>query len=53
MSADRQYELVYITPPETTEEALAELHQQVVDRRRSVPREDRAHRALGPPPAGL
>src|SRR5262245_5965199 len=30
MSTGRQYELVYITPPETTEEALAELHQQVV-----------------------
>jgi small subunit ribosomal protein S6 len=29
MSALRQYELVYITPPETTEEALAELHTQV------------------------
>jgi small subunit ribosomal protein S6 len=29
MSAVRQYELIYITPPETTEEALAELHQQV------------------------
>jgi small subunit ribosomal protein S6 len=29
MSAIRQYELIYITPPETTEEALAELHQQV------------------------
>ncbi|HYN08216.1 MAG TPA: 30S ribosomal protein S6 [Vicinamibacterales bacterium] len=25
----RQYELVYLTPPDTTEEALAELHQQV------------------------
>ena len=24
MSAVRQYELIYITPPETTEEALAE-----------------------------
>ncbi|MFI5178949.1 MAG: 30S ribosomal protein S6 [Vicinamibacterales bacterium] len=30
MSTVRQYELVYITPPEITEEALAELHQQVV-----------------------
>src|SRR6476646_2727533 len=30
MSNVRQYELVYIKPPETTEEALAELHQQVV-----------------------
>lgn len=29
MSAERQYELIYITPPDTTEEALAELHQQV------------------------
>jgi len=29
MSNVRQYELIYITPPETTEEALAELHQQV------------------------
>jgi small subunit ribosomal protein S6 len=29
MSAFRQYELVYITPPEITEEALAELHTQV------------------------
>lgn len=29
MSTVRQYELIYITPPETTEEALAELHQQV------------------------
>jgi small subunit ribosomal protein S6 len=29
MSTVRQYELVYITPPEITEEALAELHQQV------------------------
>ena len=25
----RQYELVYLTPPDTTEEALADLHQQV------------------------
>ena len=30
MSQIRQYELIYITPPDTTEEALAELHQQVV-----------------------
>ena len=30
MSSVRQYELVYITPAETTEEALAELHTQVV-----------------------
>jgi small subunit ribosomal protein S6 len=30
MSQVRQYELIYITPPESTEEALAELHQQVV-----------------------
>ena len=29
MSTDRQYELVYITPPDTTEEVLADLHQQV------------------------
>lgn len=29
MSDVRQYELVYITPPETTEEALADLHTQV------------------------
>ena len=29
MSTARQYELIYITPPETTEEALGELHQQV------------------------
>ena len=29
MSNVRQYELIYITPPETTEEVLAELHQQV------------------------
>src|SRR5690349_24467844 len=29
MSALRQYELIYITPPETTEEAPAELHTQV------------------------
>lgn len=26
----RQYELIYITPPETSEEALAELHTQIV-----------------------
>lgn len=35
MSTVRQYELIYITPPESTEEALAELHgqvQAVVDR---------------------
>ena len=30
MSTARQYELIYITPPESTEEALAELHTQVV-----------------------
>jgi small subunit ribosomal protein S6 len=29
MSTVRQYELIYITPPESTEEALAELHTQV------------------------
>jgi small subunit ribosomal protein S6 len=29
MSTHRQYELIYITPPETPEDALAELHQQV------------------------
>src|SRR5262245_51354053 len=27
--ADRQYELVYILPPETTEEQATELHQQI------------------------
>ncbi|HUF49176.1 MAG TPA: 30S ribosomal protein S6 [Vicinamibacterales bacterium] len=31
MSTARQYELIYITPPETTEEALGELHQLVAD----------------------
>ncbi len=30
MSTHRQYELVYIASPDSTEEALAELHQQVV-----------------------
>jgi small subunit ribosomal protein S6 len=30
MSIARQYELVCIAPPESTEEALAELHQQVL-----------------------
>ena len=29
MSTVRQYELIYITPPDTTDEALAELQQQV------------------------
>jgi small subunit ribosomal protein S6 len=29
MSDVRQYELVYITPPETTEDVLADLHSQV------------------------
>ena len=29
MSQVRQYELIYITPPETSEDALGELHQQV------------------------
>jgi small subunit ribosomal protein S6 len=29
MSTVRQYELIYITPPETTEDVLADLHQQV------------------------
>src|SRR6266481_638082 len=27
--ADRQYELVYILPPDTTDEQVAELHQQI------------------------
>ena len=30
MSKVRQYELIYITPPESTEEALNELHAQVL-----------------------
>jgi small subunit ribosomal protein S6 len=30
MSNVRQYELVYITPPETTEETINELHAQIV-----------------------
>ena len=29
MSSNRQYELIYIVPPETTDEALAELQTQV------------------------
>jgi small subunit ribosomal protein S6 len=29
MSTVRQYELVYIVPPDTTEDVLADLHQQV------------------------
>ena len=29
--ADRQYELVYILPPDTTEQQVAELHAQVED----------------------
>ncbi len=29
MSTERQYELVYITPPDASEEALADLHTQV------------------------
>jgi small subunit ribosomal protein S6 len=28
-AAERQYELVYIVPPETTEQQVAELHEQV------------------------
>jgi small subunit ribosomal protein S6 len=28
--ADRQYELVYIVPPETTEQQVTELHEQLV-----------------------
>ena len=28
--ADRQYELVYILPPDTTEQQVAELHEQIV-----------------------
>src|SRR5713226_4501087 len=28
-AADRQYELVYILPPDTTEQQVAELHQQI------------------------
>jgi small subunit ribosomal protein S6 len=31
MSTVRQYELIYIAPPESTEERLAELHQLVAD----------------------
>ena len=27
--SDRQYELVYILPPDTTEQQVAELHEQV------------------------
>ena len=27
--ADRQYELVYILPPDTTEQQVAELHDQI------------------------
>src|SRR5712671_5168928 len=27
--ADRQYELVYILPPDTTEQQVAELHEQI------------------------
>jgi ribosomal protein S6 len=27
--SDRQYELVYILPPETTEQQAGELHEQV------------------------
>jgi small subunit ribosomal protein S6 len=30
MSTVRQYELIYITPPETTEDALKELHAQIL-----------------------
>jgi small subunit ribosomal protein S6 len=30
MSAVRQYELIYITPPEITDEGLAEVHTQVL-----------------------
>ena len=30
MSNVRQYELIYITPPESTEEALNELHAQIL-----------------------
>ena len=30
MSTVRQYDLIYITPPETTEEVLADIHQQVL-----------------------
>ena len=27
--SDRQYELVYILPPDTTEQRVTELHQQI------------------------
>ena len=53
MSTVRQYELIYITPPETTEEALAELHPQVAAVVERFGGDDREDRELGPPQAGL
>ena len=47
--ADRQYELVYILPPDTTEQQVTELHEQIEAGRVAPERPDREDRELGPP----
>ena len=53
MTATRQYELIYIVAPDTTEEGVADLHKQVEGDRLAVRRRDREVGKLGPPEAGL
>ena len=53
MSNTRQYELVYIALPDSTEEVAGRSASAGGHRRRAVRRHDRPHRAVGPPPAGI
>jgi hypothetical protein len=47
MSSVRQYELIYIVPPETTDEALAELQTQVEAITQRFRRDHRENRETG------
>ena len=53
MSAQKQYELVYIAAPESTEEQLAELHTQVAGIVTRLGGAIDRDRKLGPAAAGL
>ena len=49
----RQYELVYILPPDSTEQQVAEVHDQVAAIVTRMGGAHRKNRELGPPQAGL
>ena len=51
--ADRQYELLYILPPDSTEQQVNELHEQIASVVSRLTVRSKRPKTGPPPPAGL